>query len=288
PLRVPLPGYVFEGAHYWLPAVGEAAPSAPATTSLGSYEVSYHHGEPYLRDHVTFGEQVLLGVTHCSLAIDAVRRHREGSDQLRLDKVLFESAVIVGSGKDANVRVSLQESSKGLSFESHYRTGSMSVWEKSAGGAISFESGPRPSRFDLEGFKNSSDYEVSGEELYTLKKPGVYGPGLKTVEKAYIKGGEVLGELCLRPEMEDDERNYYLHPALLDGSMVTRFALLDDSGSPEPFIPVMIKSLVVYEVPGAHSYSHVVPVKSNDEVWIVDISIMDATGAIQVELKGFT
>ncbi|OKP94478.1 non-ribosomal peptide synthetase [Paenibacillus sp. P32E] len=291
PALATLPGYPFERVRHWLksgkngdglllPPVERPAGERSGT---GVYTRTFRYNEPYLRDHVTFGKQVMLGVTHCSLALEAARKAYPDRPQAHIRNLLLIEPVIVE--RDEWVEVGIQMD--GAAFASVYSGGVHSGPRKAARGEYYFSYEAEPPPLDVEDFIRRSDRTYTAGDIYTRKKPGVYGPALQTVAEAYVCGGEAVGKLRLTDEMLRDGQRYFVHPAYLDGAMVTRFALLEDSGEPEPFIPLMVKRITVFRPPSGICYSRVQPVKSNEEMWEVDLTLYDETGAPLVRLEGF-
>lgn len=146
--------------------------------------LTFKYDEPYLRDHTVFGQQVLLGVTHFSMAIDALSKV-QGKPATRINNLLFINPVIVSDGEAVELTVNIRENNKRLYFACSCRkTPGLENFEAASGEYIS-ESAGFPGTLDLESIKENSERVLTGEEIYKSmgKSPIVHGPSLKTLKK---------------------------------------------------------------------------------------------------------
>ena len=51
---------------------------------------SFQHGELYLKDHIVFDKQVVMGVTFCSLILDLADKYFPEVDSFRIKNILFK------------------------------------------------------------------------------------------------------------------------------------------------------------------------------------------------------
>ncbi|MCG7851296.1 MAG: SDR family NAD(P)-dependent oxidoreductase, partial [Methanosarcinaceae archaeon] len=269
-------------------AGGTAEKAEVSTRSV--YTHTFRYDEPYLRDHVLFGEQVVLGVTHASLALEAARSRYAESTALHIRKLLFIDPIIVHSGETVEVGVYVEDRDGRVFFTNRYWKGTEQRYADTASGEYIFDSMPQVSRIDVDSVIGGSEQKTEGEELYRQMESGpvVYGSSLKTLQNVYIRGDESLGELRLTKEMLGEGNKYIVHPALLDGAHASASVLLKGRQSDDPFIPFMIKEIRVYGVLPEQCFALSRLVKVNEEVWVFDIQLCTADGAVMVVVKGFT
>ncbi len=249
---------------------------------------SFKYDEPYLRDHTVFGEQVLLGVTHCSMAIDALSRVR-GKPDARINKLLFVNPVVVSDGEAVELTVTVRENNNRLYFTGRCKkTPGLESFEAASGEYI-IESAVVPGTLELESIKEKSVRVLTGGEIYKSMEnsPIVHGPSLKTLKKVYVNGLESLGELELTEEILKNSYSYEAHPALLDGALVSILPILADEVE-GTFLPLMVKDVYIYGSlpPQCMSYTRIE--KINSDIVVANIDICSLKGQILLKLNGFT
>ncbi|MGF2623918.1 beta-ketoacyl synthase N-terminal-like domain-containing protein, partial [Bacillus cereus] len=286
PSLVSIPGYPFEKKRHWLPT-SDIRPKEKKFSDLENNNYYFNYNEPYLRDHVTFGEQVLLGVTHCSLAIESARVLFKNAKNIHINNFMLVEPIVVRQNEKIEIRIDINEVDSTYQFSSKYRSNANDNYKEAANGEFSFLGEEKREMFDLKHFIDTSEISYNSQDIYNNKKPDVYGDSLWTVKEAYVRNQEVVGKLEISNAINEDGHDYHIHPALLDGAMVSRFALLEDTKEPEPFIPFMIKKINTFNELSSDCYCHVKPIKSNDEMWEADLTLFDSNGTVLVELQGF-
>ncbi|UCH94145.1 MAG: SDR family NAD(P)-dependent oxidoreductase [Candidatus Aminicenantes bacterium] len=263
----------------------------------------FTYNEPYLRAHILFGQQVLLGVTHCSMAIEAARSFCPGVDHgnreslIHIHKFVFHQPVVVypGEAVEVGIEVEKRESDDDRVFFRNIFKKSPGVdFTVSTTGEYVFGSEYQPCSIDIPGFRDHSDKFISSREIFQKElwqRPGV----LQTVGDVYIRGSEVLGEMVLKPGVKDITDPYVVHPVLLDGGFIVSVSDLSDEllhpgDGQGMWIPFMIKDIFVrgpvsgYD--GCVCLGKVVNVNSN--ALTVDYTIGDETGQVWLAVKEFT
>ena len=68
----------------------------------------FEYNEPYVRDHVVRGKRVILGVTHCSMAIELMKRKNPEAKQFRVSDLTLVKAISIDEHQKTEVRLTLE------------------------------------------------------------------------------------------------------------------------------------------------------------------------------------
>ncbi|OKP94477.1 non-ribosomal peptide synthetase [Paenibacillus sp. P32E] len=281
PDRLPLPTYCFDRQRYWL-ADGWALDEVP---DRPAYTATYHYNEPYLRDHLSMGRRTLLGVTYCSLAYEAFRHSTPDAPRLQIRGMLFQEPVEVPEGEQVEITSRIAAEDGKLYADSLFQYSGSGPQRLASRGEVVADVVARSRSITIPSF---SEHEaLPGSSLYEAK-PGVYGPSLFTVRTIIVSHAArtVWGQLALTAEMRQDQRAYAVHPALLDGAVLCRLALLPH-GEKDALIPLMVKQMYIFGALPDECFCQVREVRTNAELWEGDIEWADADGQVLVAMKGF-
>jgi len=289
---------------------GQAADTGPILTR------TYIYGEPALQDHQgknPFDQrqdsQVLLGVTHGSLAIEAGHQLYPDQDVLHIHRLLITEPVVLYPGEMVDIGIVLKpgipnqaQADGGKNFVSLYRSSSPRLsgqpGREAAQGQFLLSPGPsaRPPGFDIAGFKAQCRRSMPADPVYG-RKESERGPSLRALQHVWLRGEEILGELRLLPETVKNGYKYLVQPALLDGAFVASLAgqageSHEAAQRPGLWIPFMIKDMRVFigrlTPPVQTCYCHCKPVKVHPELLALDIHLYDDQGHPLVMLEEFT
>ncbi|XKK25018.1 SDR family NAD(P)-dependent oxidoreductase [Bacillus sp. CB62A.1] len=271
--RIPLPTYCFDRKSYWI--------NENTNDSLvDGYVETYSYNEPYVKDHVSFGKQTLLGMTYLSLAFEAFQRtHKD--NQVCFRNLLFHEPVEINVGEKIIVDTRFKEEDK-LYVTSSFREINSENLKRVAHGEVIVDNQIKIYTTNIPSFNNHMI--IKGEKLYNCK-PGVYGPALRTLKEVFVSEEEAWGKVVLTEEMKQDSHQYLIHPAILDGAIMCRIAL-ESCVESDMFIPLMIKEACIYKHLPDYCYCRVRKSKKNSDIWEGDIEIFDEDGTILVLLKG--
>ncbi|WP_280631862.1 SDR family NAD(P)-dependent oxidoreductase [Paenibacillus sonchi] len=281
PDRLPLPTYCFDRKSYWL-TDGRREGEVP---ERAAYTATYHYNEPYVRDHLSMDRRTLLGVTYCSLAYEAFRRSAPDAPLLHIRSMLFQEPVEVAEGEQVELTACTVEEDGKLYTESLFQYAGSGQLRLASRGEVLPAAFSESRSISVPSFP---EHEVIPGSLLYEAKPGVYGPSLLTVQKVIVSHAArtVWGHLALTDEMRTDQREFAVHPALLDGAVLCRLALLSP-GEKDTLIPLMIKQIYIFGPLPDECYCRVQEVRTNAELWEGDIEWADAGGKVLVTMKGF-
>ena len=301
--RLPLPTTPFNRMHFWLGHPIE--PATPATINQtavgcrnGAKDIateprsvalltrSYHANAPYVADHLVQGKRVLLGVTYCSLALEAtaIIEQRENKPITGLKRLLFVEPVQLDANDTATITVHNDSTNQIQFFARNNGDASARLIVQ---GEFTRDSVTHRDPIDLEKLKKQATKTITGKALYAQEMTVVHGKSLHTVERIYDHSEYTLTRLKLAAKLLEEEHTYdHVHPALLDGAIVGGIAsVLKDIGA--PFIPFMIKEVYHYAKVSTPCYSLSKRMEKNREIIECDFSLMDESGQVCMELIGF-
>ncbi|MBW4084436.1 SDR family NAD(P)-dependent oxidoreductase, partial [Paenibacillus sp. S150] len=249
--------------------------------------ITFHHNDPYVSDHLVYGNAILLGVTYCSIALDAEIK-QAGGQPVTLSRFLFRKPVVVGTYRKVCIRVAPQKGSTLAARQIEYRYSSAERSEVAAVYELKQE-GTEPDRdktkLDITEFIHSSERVVESHTIYQrmLDVQVEFGDSLKTVQRAWIRGSEVLSELRMSPVHNNDLLT--IHPVFLDGAIVGSMAPYSAS-EPKPFIPMSIGEIIFFERnSGPVCYSLAEVVRRNAELLVINLAIYSEKGQLLVQLR---
>lgn len=227
-----------------------------------------------LAEHRIDGVPVLVGTAYLELALAALNAVDPGAGPAELTDVAFAAPLAIPDRR--KVITSLTPAGDGWRFEIRTEDGPAPTVH--ASGRVARCAEPPPAPVDL------AELSVAAAE------PPKYNTGLVTVGprwhnviRAAAGDGVVLTDLELPAEFAADLDTYRLHPALLDGA--TAFSLDLDVQA----LPFAYRRVVVHgPLPGTlHS---VLRVGDGDgrRMVVRDVSLVDSSGRVLVEVTGFT
>ncbi len=250
---------------------------------------TFRFDEPYLRDHTVFGERLLLGVTYCSLAMEGFTR-LYGADLLRgVGHLTFLSPVRLQPGESADVTLTFRDRQE-AAFTCDYAVAGADARQGQAARGIVLVGpvGPTPPPIALEELQRAATGRQAGSDIYARVQAVKYGSALRTIQEVYSVGGKSLARLKLQRHALDETRRYSLHPALLDGALlsVMSAALLD--GEAATYIPLFVERFESVAAVGDDAWVLGEITKRTDEIVSCDLVIANPDGAVAATIRGFS
>jgi acyl transferase domain-containing protein/enoyl-CoA hydratase/carnithine racemase len=267
---------------------------SPKGNSEVVFTKSYTHNENLLKDHRVFGEQVLMGVAHCSLVLQALTEISTKSHVI-LSNVIFLDAIRFLPSDTIQVDVVLKRQSERISFENRYFKQSLQRKVATATGQIVFVDSKRASdeTVAISDWTGRSINAISGDIFYKHSSQEMYGETLCSVKKVYLLDQAVFSEIELSAEVKEEAIDYVCHPAVFDAVHVTSsFAM--DCANPmmRHWVPFAIKNLRFIQPSSKDTflrrlYCYVKPVKSNSEISKFDCRLYGEQGELVLDIDGF-
>ena len=254
------------------------------------YQRVYQYDTPILKEHQLFGEQILMGVTHCALALEAAKFYYPDKQLLEIRKMMFFDAIKVYASEAVTVTLKTTDNGDHISFKSEYLKADSKDAILSASGEYLF--GPRtsvsmPPTVTIQDLKSQTSGPLEGEVFYHNQNN--YGPGLFTVRRVYPQASGVLGEIQLTEIMQAETSEYYIHPALIDGGYVTSLfaAGLEHLGK-DTWVPMLIKRIRILDAVPRHCYCQATVLTKNQEIIVTDNCFYTPEGKPVMVLEGFS
>jgi len=242
-----------------------------------------------LDEHRIAGRGALPGTTYMELA-RAAHSHLTGEPIAEIHDLFFLSPLMVAEGEHRRMRLVLEPAGDRRRFriESRPLGGSPDAWQEHARGGVGSVTGPRPKDVDLDGLRSRCGRHLD----LTGKTPSEgesnrlvsWGPRWRSIQAASLGEDEGIAELELPAAFTDDLESHPLHPALLDVAT----ALLSSVGGGDEFLPLSYGSLSVYEPLTPRLLSHLRTQGAGGETVSGDISLLDSSGRVLVEIERFT
>lgn len=242
------------------------------------------------------GTAVVPGTGFLEIARAAVES-ASGASACELRDVSFVAPLAVPDDGGRNVRTRLRRDENGFTFQiascddAADPSGSERRWVLHAQGRALALDGTAPQRPQLNGLLDALGRaelasEKAGPQMAHLR----FGERWRVLERAVFAHGEALALLELPESFRAEVADYALHPALLD--LATGFALplARAEGSQAFYAPIAYGSVRVHKPLTARVLSHVrlAPSASHGEIASFDVAISDESGALLVEVEGFT
>ncbi|WP_437836515.1 SDR family NAD(P)-dependent oxidoreductase [Sorangium sp. So ce1153] len=313
PRRVSLPGYPFARDRYWAELPSARSSVASALHPLVQRNTSSFDGlrfsstlrgdEFFLSDHVVQGKKVLPGVCYLEMARAAARACLESGDgaegRLSLRNVVWMRPAVVERPQEIHVRLRAEPDGD-IEFE----IGAADAEHGAvlAKGNVVLDGAFAEHRIDLQAYRSRCERSVDVGLCYeSFRAMGLdYGPahrGLSSVDVGVDADGQrfVLAQVELPDCVRATERQYVLHPSVLDSALQSLVALgLTDAGDPRaasrPAVPFALETFELVDRSPSRAWVLARPAAGEGggtggaHRWNIEIG--DQTGRVCVRLTG--
>jgi acyl transferase domain-containing protein/acyl carrier protein len=238
-----LPKYAFEHELRFTFADETGSDPIPRNRNHSMVPEVYVYNEPYLKDHTVYGERVLVGVTHVSLAINAFFEIFPQEKSMNLQRLNFIKPIVVKEDQQVEVAVEPVQSGALTELQVRYRYGSAESWDLTATGNLQkavFEGGP----IDIRRLIDSLAEYQPLEKLYTANPAVEFGESFKTISHLYTGKEMVLAQVDLRPNIRQENHRYLLHPLIINSAFLATAPFMEIRGEDEDgYVPFGIKDI---------------------------------------------
>jgi acyl transferase domain-containing protein len=294
PCRISLPTYPFAKERYWIDETGpetnsvikqEARDSLSLRDKYNIVPEMYVYDEPYLKDHTVYDEQVLIGMTHGSLAINTFFKifpQETGGHLHRLD---FIKPIEIK--KDQQVEVLVEPVQKGdtIDVQVMYRHGS-GTWNLTATGnlqKVPFEN----ENIDIESIKSTLEEIHDFNQIYTSNQAIGLGESFKTITHLYMGKDQVLARIALSETSREEAHDYFLHPLVITSGFLAVTSLLGETEIRREFLPFGIKDICFQKIKGLNDCWMLVRlVKNSGEMVTFDVDVINDESQVVARLLG--
>ena len=252
--------------------------------SLGA-QARLTHGDPYLRDHLIGTEQVAIGVTYASLAIQAFFDAHPGVPAASLRNLQFVDPVKVAAGQSVELRT---DTATNGSFVVGHRPTPADPWKAAATGVL--EAAPPLVADRSDKALACEPLPVAEvEALYAANPFVTWGPTFRTIVSVAVSDSRAVMKFAL-PEgaIEGfDPASLALDPRLLNSLLFGAFAIMTQRGLACRFLPLSIVRLQAAASRGAGPFTvQVRLVRTSEEMVTVDADVADALGQPMLRCEG--
>jgi polyketide synthase PksM len=263
----------------------------PGTFAEQKFAVRFTGNESYLRDHVVETQKILPGVAYLEMVRAAGELAANAKVRVIRDLV-WERPLIVDS-EPKEVEVSLAPARNEVGF---------AVRSVGSGSAITHCTGklgydveiPAPERLDITRIaERCSQRVMSNTELYTfLAGLGLnLGRGFQIVHSLCANESESLAILQLPEHLLSEAGRFWLHPALMDGSLHTAIGMMKANGMEVALnLPYSVAEVQIVHPLRDLYYSYAawgVDRNGNPDRQKVTFHLLDRNGRVLVRLKDF-
>ncbi len=266
---------------------------------------AYVYDEPFLRDHTVYDEQVLIGMTHGSLAINAFFRLFPEENNVHLHKLNFIKPIVVKKGQKVEVVVKTVQQGAGIDFSVQYRHIPSTPWEITATGNL------QKTRFEdkainIEYVKNSLQEIPNFDRIYAANPVLSLGDSFKTVTHLYTDKKQVLARVALSQTLREEQHKYNLHPLIIHSAYLASAPLFEHSlssaktplhsfklsqqgmeNTKDGFLPFGIKDIHFRKTNGLdHCWVLARLVKNSEEMAIFDADVISDESQLMAHFSG--
>lgn len=241
----------------------------------------------YLHDHVIEGMTVYPGAAYVEQGL-AIKSLLEGTDAGVIEDMKFHQALVVSSGKEPMMCTTFDKDTREYRIYSG-QEGDTSEWTLHASGRISPAS-PFPAQsvpLNEIRIRCAGNIDVKGfyKKLSTLRLE--YGPSFQGIQRLWWQSGEVLAQIESSKQQKCSSEKYQLYPTLLDASIQSLIALIDeDVINGQPFMPVSIRRVSCYSKLNGPCWSYGQLIRQAADGIEADIVLCDEHGNVTAEVLG--
>jgi acyl transferase domain-containing protein/acyl carrier protein len=246
----------------------------------------------YVADHKVQGNTLYPGAAYIEMALAAGKEILDSSN-CALKKISFRAPLFIPSDASINVQLAFNPSSS--SFEIYSRTNeSDAKWNQHSGGIISQNDHAIPQKLRLDDITAHCSREVPKDRCYaSFSGIGLeYGPEFQRLSTFRYALGQGLARIdgMDLPQMQDGD--YQLHPTILDAAFQAFLATVlfgQDDTHARLFLPVGIDELSFFHEPKGEVWAYIAchEIDRSGKSLSGDIILADASGKVQVAVKGF-
>ncbi|ETX03789.1 MAG: hypothetical protein ETSY1_46105, partial (plasmid) [Candidatus Entotheonella factor] len=249
----------------------------------------YRYDESFLKDHTVNGEQVLIGMTHASLAMRTFFEWFPEQACVRLQRLNFVTPVAVERNGQVEVRIKpgvSEGKDTPLDFQAVYRENPSATWNLTATGKLQAAEFHHQ-RIDIQQVKSGLALFPDLTQLYADGTLIQFGESFKTVTQLHTGEDDVLARVALTRHAQEEPHSYEIHPLIAHSAFLAIVPILENAKGGGSFLPFGIKEFTYRKTDGLENcwiWAHLV----NDagEMILFDANVMTDDGTVVAHLAG--
>ena len=303
-----LPTYPFAKERYWVDTVDTGQVLAKSSIlhpllhsntsdlSQQSYSTTLTGEEFFLKDHQVNGQKLLPAVAYLEMARVAVAQAsltQPESTTLELHNTVWAQPIVVTENKQVTIALFANDGEE-IDYEIYSQNKDQEILH--CQGQAVFTRKPVPAKLDIKQLQGQMQQkELNPNSLYdTFTKMGInYGPSLQGITAIYQGDHQLLAQLSLPATVEKNEKDYLLHPSLMDSALQASIGLIADLKQlpSQPVLPFSLESISIVAAGTKEMYAWVRCAQGSqpkDKVQKLDMDLCDTQGNICVKIRGFS
>ncbi|MFP3343133.1 type I polyketide synthase [Halomonas sp. SIMBA_159] len=290
--RVLLPRYSWQRTHLWVQGTndGQGLLSRYYQHPLLGYPLAQQEHtwesqldtkrQPWLADHVVGEGAVFPGAGFVELALAAALQQKE-TPVLDIEELEIRAPLLLDGPNGRAMRLTLDPDNGRLEIHSR-EPATGSEWQLNAVARRMRESrGFLLNRQAPTLPKRDADYTLD-EHLHMAERIGLhYGPAFQAIQRGWIEGDSVIGEIKLSEAVAEQLDTLHVHPGILDSAFQMFIPLLaqhSEFAAQLAFVPVRVGRIQVNAEAGAPVIARAVMGKRAPHSFTADFELFDAQG----------
>lgn len=292
--RVLLPRYSWQRTHLWVQGTndGQGLLSRYYQHPLLGYPLAQQEHtwesqldtkrQPWLADHVVGEGAVFPGAGFVELALAAALQQKE-TPVLDIEELEIRAPLLLDGPNGRTMRLTLDPDDGRLTIHSR-EPATGSEWQLNAVARRMRESrGFLLNRRAPALPKRDADYTLD-EHLHMAERIGLhYGPAFQAIQRGWIEGDSVIGEIALSEAVAAQLNTLHVHPGILDSAFQMFIPLLalaqhSEFAAQLAFVPVRVGRIQVNAEAGTPVLARAVMGKRAPHSFTADFELYDAQG----------
>lgn len=291
--QITIPPKPVNSQHFWIKQKSYNTKTQTVIHPLLGIKYSTHNNEiiyrgelnlsklPYLKDHHVFEYLIYPGAGYIEMML-AAASHSQSLGKIHLKNVSFESALNFGENNAIETQVVIKPDAKGGEIVI-YSLNNENVWITHARGLISDENETEiEDQIDLVKIKNRCQFNISIADFYQrMYSFGLHlGYHFQTSKNVYLGNNEAFSEI--KPSAST--KNYFAHPALLDGAL--QLLELWKNANDNLFLPIGCDDIQLYAPLEEAAYVHSTDINLRESERIGNLTIYNNVGKLLATFTG--